>query len=281
MTYTKIRGFYSLFKENFEKNWRDVIIGIIAGFCVFLLPLKLLLIYKILAIAGLAILLNLVYSLFESLDMLSEAGSSKKANKKQLIKKEGWSRSDIICLVGAIGSLVLAAVAVWALVSSTQASDKTNNLNERLINMTPSRYAYIDATTIRYLDNHEVFYLKEIEEGTEVNLSLNIINTGQLNTGGIEIGERYDDPVFNFNIVQVRDIESMKNNVSIISFRIKNYTNILGVHPVNITINCPNCLEQGQSIDKQIFICIANDYDFKDVANIITRDCNWIVKTHR
>jgi hypothetical protein len=128
------------------------------------------------------------------------------------------------------------------------------------------RYANIDFTLSQYVGNTAYFPISNINNKKQFNISkdnigINIINTGQLNTGEIQLSQRYSDNNLFFDTLNVGDINSKSNKAFWINFTVTNYTNLIGEHRVNLTVFCPNCFEQGTKglMTDEVVLCFYND----------------------
>jgi len=174
--------------------------------------------------------------------------------------------------------LILTVIEVFLLFFQSAILQNQNNIQEQqkeiLKQTSPAKYASIDPLLSQYIGNTAYFTVSDIKSredaGASNRVGLNIINTGQLNTGEVQLSQRYANDVFQFETLSIGDIFSKSNKAFWMNFSVSNYSNILGAHKINLTIFCPNCFEQGAHglMNTEIVLCIFNDTadNFNDVA---------------
>jgi len=178
-----------------------------------------------------------------------------------------WQKEQIYWTkVLAIGTIIALIISGIALISSIQSSNKSNNLSQKVIEMTPSKYAYIDFSLSDYFGNMIIYPLTNIDNQKYVPMGINIINTGNLNTGKISISKRDEfnsDDTLDLYQVIIQDIGSQTNNASLLKFDVLNYSKLLGLHQINLSIYCPNCIEQDKVRNPEVvYICVYNDTEY-------------------
>jgi len=173
--------------------------------------------------------------------------------------------------INRIVNIILAIIAIIAIGVSIYSTNTTKELSQRVIELTPSKYAHIDVTLTQYLNNTGVIDVSEFEQGTS-HLGVNIVNTGQLNTGDISLWQSEYDSI-KAESTSVPDIPSKSNYAFWLKFSSSNSTDIVGWHNITLIINCPNCLEQGILISQNISLCV-DDKDIDDNTKAIKKDCN-------
>jgi len=181
--------------------------------------------------------------------------------------------------ITAISSLILALATIIAIFISIISISDSHSLNQKVIDMTPSKYAHIDFVLAYYTGNIDYDAFMNIKNRNFTQVGFNIINTGQLNTGQVQIAkidELNSDTTFSLDVVNIPDIASKTNNLSMLTFNVKNYSNILGLHQINLSVFCINCLEQGFATIHPIYICIYNESKYpyhEGWINITSRNC--------
>ena len=166
-------------------------------------------------------------------------------------------------------------MAILALFLSYSAVTQTNSNEKKIIELTPSKYANIDITTSQFLYNAVPIELSKIKNKTKI--GINIINTGQMNTGNLSASLDTSDSYFYADFIYpIYDIPSKSNYAFWLNITAVNYTNLIGVHKTKVRIFCPNCYEQKNVIFQEISICIWNDTAIATGGvNKITKDCGW------
>lgn len=183
-------------------------------------------------------------------------------NSKNKIKRRFKNKKINLEEINTICSMILAFVAVIALVASGIASYQSNKLSKQVINLTPSKYANLDSILSDYLGNMDFDAYMNINNTNQTEVHINLVNTGQLNTGAVQISKRDEfnsDNYFSLHDVNIPDIPSKSNNATSLTFDVNNAPGIIGLHQINLSIYCANCLEQGTLKMKTIYICIYNE----------------------
>ena len=169
-------------------------------------------------------------------------------------------------LKGIDSNKVLAIVAILTLIASVIASTNSINLSKKIIDMTPSKYAYIDSMTTDFINQNFYVSLENVNNKKGLEIGFNMINTGQLNSGKIQITTREiynSDYNFTLQPIDILDIDSKSNKAFKLNFSITKPLTSFGNHQINLSIFCMNCYEQGILNTKTIFICIYNN-SYKD-----------------
>ena len=182
--------------------------------------------------------------------------------------KTDWDRINAIC------SIILATVAIAALVASIIFSISSYKLSKQVIDMTSPKYAYITPELTYWSGNTSYMPLSDTNN-SEVNygytqVDFNIMNTGQSNTGQVQVSERPElnsDQTFTLNPIEIRDIAKGNNQDFTLNFSVANYSTVLGLHQINLGIYCENCFEQNSLIIKTIYVCVYNDSKYSGHDN--------------
>ena len=184
-------------------------------------------------------------------------------------RKKGIKLEHYALFISIIGLFL----SLYAAISANNVAIKANELTEKVINMTSSKYAYVEPTLSEWLYDRASYSFSSIRLNDTNRLGLNIVNTGQLNTGDLQISDRYSlDKNLLFPSINLIDLESKKNFAFWLNFTVKNDTNIIGLHKITLTVVCINCLEQGPLINKDIYVCIYNDTIHKNLERG-NKDC--------
>jgi len=169
-------------------------------------------------------------------------------------------------------NITLAFIAIIAIVVSIYSSMTVNELSQRVIELTPSKYAYIDVTLSNYLNNSLPIEISQFKQG-DARLGINIINTGQLNTGNISLYQRIPEGPIEIESISIPDINSKSNYAFWVNLSYTDTKNIIGWQNIHLIIHCPNCFEQNTLINQNISICVY-DNDINDNTKTIKRDCD-------
>ena len=184
---------------------------------------------------------------------------------------KNWNKINAIC------SIILATVAVLALVASVITSRNSDELSRQVIAMTPSKYAYIDSMQTDYFGNIIYEPIANVNNSMfdwSTRVNFNIINSGQLNTGNIQVSKRPElnsDNTFDLKDININDISSKGNDAFRLNFSLANNSNLLGLHQINLSINCPNCVGEGANgrIISTIYICVYNNSKYKYNSGLV------------
>ena len=195
------------------------------------------------------------------------------------IKNEDINRRVNLTL--AIITTITLVVTIIAVQSSYISSSIANNLAKRVVDLTPSKYADINAGLSQFSGDYAEYSLSQITQDKilkrDSQLGFNIINTGQLNTGNISIAMYYpkynDTSVYFYPNYDVGDIESKNNKAFWLNFTITKEHNPIGLHYIPLRIICPNCKEQGVAINREIYLCIYNESGSVTNISNAKRDC--------
>jgi hypothetical protein len=196
---------------------------------------------------------------------------------KMLVREIFSKKLDWDKLV-AIGTILLALASLVGLGISLKANENANENTQKIIDLTPSKYAYIEITLSEWTGDTIPISIYSIQEDKN-QIGLNIINSGQMKTGEINLLYMTEPSDISIEVSNnITNIPSKDNYPIWINFSFVNNTNLIGIHNLPLRFACPNCRDQSVIINKKINICIYNN-SVKDFYNATKNDCN-VVFSH-
>lgn len=163
-----------------------------------------------------------------------------------------WNKAQTLATIG------LLIFAGWSLYLSNKTADRANDISEELIRLTPSNSAYIDAELTYYVENMVSRFTSGTKMDDEGIISITLFNTGQMDTGSINIRLKEDHRNFDFPTRRIENIPSRNNSDVSLDFKVKDIKDIVGTHELTFRIYCANCLNQDKILYKTIYFRIVN-----------------------